>query len=135
MNDFADKIKKFKEKAQNRVRGFIVEFVQNLNEDIIRGTPVDTGFLRANWIVSLNAPVEFTSGTEEFLPIFKQDNTFILSRYKDGDTIYLTNNTKYGPYVEYGTSRMAPRAMVRNALNRANLHAQTALATVQRRYA
>jgi len=88
-------------------------------ENIIRRTPVDTGFLRNNWYPSLNVkedapPAPVKQG--DVWSIAKGDPTAaVLSLYatgKAGDIFYLQNGVPYAAFVEFGTARMAPRAMV-----------------------
>ena len=40
-----------------------------------------------------------------------------ISHAVDGNTVYIGTNVEYAPYVELGTSRMAPRPFLRNAID------------------
>lgn len=53
--------------------------------------------------------------------------TLNLLNVKGGDVVYFNNNAKYAGFVEFGTSSLKPRAMVRKAINKANTIARNAL--------
>jgi len=66
----------------------VAEIAQRFKGDVAGYTPVLTGALRAGWSVD-----------------------------RAGDGHYrVSNGVRYARYVEYGTSRMAPRAMLGRAL-------------------
>lgn len=139
---FEAAIDAFVAKAQRRVNGFCVEFVQDLNEEIVRATPVDTGFLRASWWGSIDSPQireavkgagdKAAGGTVATL------NLTVAGQPIAGHIYFLMNGAKYAMRVEYGfvgTDRLGrkynqgPRAFVRGTLARAG---QIADATANR---
>lgn len=142
--EFQVDINKFIEKAENNINTFMLEFTQDLAEAVVTGTPVDTGFLRASWTVNLNAPDLQTVGTYKGQRGLGKENaqpaqtaamtqiTANLIGVKGGDIVYYTNNAGYGHFVEFGTSRMAGRGFVRNAVNKAPSLAKKALAKVRK---
>lgn len=79
-------------------------------------TPVITGYLRGGWSVGLNIlPVE----TDRFDKIGAQTLTAIkgtLATFKLGQRINVADRVFYGPFVDLGTSRMAPRAITKRAV-------------------
>lgn len=95
---------------------------QQLSENVIVDTPVDTGFLRSSWQPALNG-IESGGGT----PMAGEAATgkvmaqvgIVAADMKVGDTYYLTNNAEYALYVEFGTSRMAGRFMVTDNMKKA----------------
>lgn len=117
---FDVQIARWVEKAKGRVREFCVEFVQDLNEEVVRATPVDTGFLRASWWGSIGAPVENAGGGS-----VAQMN-LVATTIVPGDVYYVMNGAAYARFVEYGTARMAPRAFVRGTVARADAIAEAA---------
>lgn len=95
---------------------------QQLSENVIVDTPVDTGFLRSSWQPAING-VETGKGT----PMAGEAATgkvmatvgIAAASMKAGDTYYFTNNAEYALYVEFGTSRMAGRFMVTDNMKKA----------------
>lgn len=74
------------------------------------GTPVDTGYARASWWLSLNAPTEgpvVTVGQAQLAT-----DASLALQAKAGDTIYLINNAQYIQALEDGHSGQAPNGMV-----------------------
>jgi hypothetical protein len=66
----------------------VAEIAQRFRAEVVSYTPVVTGALRGGWSVS-----------------------------RGGDALYqLSNGVRYARYVEYGTSKMRPRAMLGRAL-------------------
>lgn len=79
-------------------------------------TPVDTGFLRASVRVSLQSmpPVDpKATGSGPAAP--GGDYVMAIAGAELGQTIYAGWTAAYGPFVEFGTSKMAPRAFVARA--------------------
>jgi len=81
--------------------------------DIVKRTPVDTGFARAAWWQSVGSvgsgnapPVGFTTA----------------------DSVFFANNAQYIERLEYGHSQQAPQGMVRITLAEANRYFQEAAA-------
>lgn len=76
-------------------------------------TPVDTGLLRMGWNISIDIPSDATpitvDGTFDKGEGSLQDATI-------ASAIIIQNNVEYGPYVNYGTSKMAGRFFVENAI-------------------
>lgn len=93
------------------------KFVRALTLDLLSGTildtPVDTGLLRSNWQVSIDSvPTDLVPIGESaavinagMAKLERLPNPFDI-------TIWIVNNVRYASYVEYGTPRMSPRAML-----------------------
>lgn len=115
------------------VDDFVRVVGQELTEEVIRATPVDTGFLRASWTAQLNAPSSQAlmdrQSTVPPNPI--GEINLVFGAMDAGDVVYVTNGARYAYYVEYGTSRMTPRAFVRNTLNRLSAITQQAAARIR----
>lgn len=81
--------------------------------------PVDTGFLRASFQATINAPVtgvkHRTGGTT--YPVTDQ-YALVIAGAKVGDVIYGTFTANYARHVEYGTRGRAGRGFVRLAAQR-----------------
>ena len=133
MSKFTADIDAFIAKVGKRSDAFLQTFAYDLFEDIVNTTPVQTGFLRSNWMPNIGSPATGTSGNAGGVPNFAAAST-ALSAVKATDIVYLTNNTEYGTYVEYGTKNMRPRAMVRTALARTPILAALAVNKVKAMY-
>jgi hypothetical protein len=106
------------------------EVLQDLALDVVKRTPVDTGFLRGNWQVSINAPPPSKlvdsgkpeaayAGSSKFPAVAPQTVARVsseISRLDIGDTLYFTNNARYAAVIENGNATRRPRAMVRGAV-------------------
>lgn len=84
-------------------------------------TPVDLGFLAGTIQGSLNAPTpinpRLTNEANAHIPADASAGqvSLVIANARFEDVIYVCFVMAYAGYVEYGTSRMAPRAMVRRA--------------------
>lgn len=92
------------------------------------GTPIDTGFARASWWVSVGTDSrttagpakprgkgqrdEFGDGSEDFATAM----TVLAGVRAGGGTIYILNDAAYIVPLEYGWSKQAPVGMVRIVL-------------------
>ncbi len=80
--------------------------------------PVDTGFLRASIRASLDSmpPLEASTRTKGSSYTYTGgDITATIASAELGKTIFVGYTAGYAGFVEYGTSRMAPRAFVGRA--------------------
>ncbi len=107
----------WKTKANNNLRGFLVEFIQELNNAVVEATPVRTGFLRGSWFGAVGTPPEDEEGSAGRTSVAEMNAAAV--EMKPGETYYAVNTANYAAFVEYGTRRMAPRAYTRNAIARA----------------
>jgi len=113
------------EKTGRKMETAVIELSQDLSEAFVVTTPYVTGFLRSNWYADLNNPnvgEQRVVASTGFVPRSESEilttMALALLSYKGGDTVYFKNTAFYAGYVEYGTSKMAPRAWVRSVLVR-----------------
>lgn len=115
---FAGAVGQWAERTQARLRAVLRESAFDLAEAVIvgnrwsTGTPVDTGYARASWIVSLGAPSDRlplggrpavrTPATAVAADATLAAVTAGLARWDPSQTLYLQNNTRYIAYLEYG---------------------------------
>jgi hypothetical protein len=84
--------------------------------------PVDTGFLRASVQASVSEMPRISSekssggGSRRRRTALPGDVTLAIAGAKIGQTIYVGYTASYAGFVEYGTSKMAPRAYVGQAV-------------------
>lgn len=83
------------EKFRARLVATKANIVKALIADVQENTPVDTGELRAGW---------HDDGTAADLNAATR----------------ISNEVEYGPYVEFGTSRMEPRGMMQRTIANAS---------------
>lgn len=121
----------FVEKAKGRTRAFVVEFVQDLNEEIVRTTPVRTGFLRASWYAALGSSAAAAGGQPAGDPLSRMN--LVAARLGVGDVFTAINGAAYARFVHDGTSTMHPRPWVATVIDRASLIAEAAARRVAER--
>lgn len=144
-SEFSVDISKWVDKVGDNIDKFMLEFTQDLAEEVVTGTPVDTGFLRGSWTVNIGSPDIQTKGKLKGEkgggagingPAASQESmnriALNLISVKGGDIVYYTNNVKYGPFVEFGTSRQAAQGFVRNAVAKAETLAANAARRVNK---
>jgi hypothetical protein len=76
-----------------------------MSANVVRDTPVDTGFLRGSWQPSIGEPAGAPAARPEDptaqVPPAAQ-LSMVISEIKAGDTFYMVNGAAYGMRVEYG---------------------------------
>ena len=113
------------------LEGFVERVARNIGSqvtrDVIRDTPVDTGWARANWIPNKSLPLTGTAGTREqaergIIDTITQANaiTNAVGTYNLRDRkLFITNNVPYINTLNLGSSRQAPSGFVQTAIARA----------------
>lgn len=90
---------------------------------ITAGTPVLTGRARASWLVTVDNVTDLTKPKVKSKgrvyedpkpPVFSFD--FLKNRH-----LYITNNVDYIEYLEYGTDKFAPFAMITRSVPKINV--------------
>lgn len=118
MSLFTAAIKRFQEKATQRVSRTRRAVALELFNSVIADTPVRTGRAQGNWQASLDTPV---AGTVERLGehMAKAEAERVTLSAGPDSTIYLSNNLPYIVPLEYGHSQeQAPHGMVRKNMSR-----------------
>lgn len=92
------------------------------------GTPVDTGWARANWVPNIGARRDGTAGTRAQAEAAATASTaeqdagvakVAISYTTKQGPVHITNNVPYILKLNEGTSRQAPRGFVQNAIVKA----------------
>lgn len=123
-SQFMADIQRFVKVSKKKTEVFAIEFIQDLNEAVVRATPVDTGFLRGSWYAALGAAPTGAGPPDPGGQGSVARMNLVAANVRLGDVYYAANGAKYAAAVEYGTSRMHPRAYVRATLARADSIAQ-----------
>lgn len=118
--EFVIQVRGWEKATAEKLDALARQATQQIAENIVRSTPVDTGFLRGSWQPSLSKP-EAARGKPDLTGArVAADIGLVCSGMKAGDVFYLTNNAAYGAYVEFGTSKMAGRFFVTSNVKRAD---------------
>ena len=94
----AKQIHEFNIKAMAQSEAKIKKAFIGLSTDIIMDTPVLSGRLRNNWMVSVNKGSNETTERTGNESIGRVNAV----KFKLGDTLYLTNNLPYAERIEFG---------------------------------
>jgi hypothetical protein len=112
-------------------RGEIVALAMNMDANLREspplGTPIDTGWARANWVPSLGAPVVLDAKVKDPTPAQVSTRQAaadsglndVLSWKKEDGPIFIANNVPYIGALNNGHSPQSPRGFVQNALEKA----------------
>ena len=108
-----------KSKIGEAVKEKTVRIAKFLFTEIVNGTPVYTGQLRASWNISAQLPNYTTvdSGGAKGSPL-PPPGFVNLTNLPDYPTIFICNGKPYASIIEYGTAKAAPAATVRLAIAR-----------------
>ena len=111
----SQEIKSFSVKAMATSEAKVKKAFIGLSTDIIMDTPVLSGRLRNNWMVSVNQGSNQTTNETSNQAIGRVSAV----KFKLGDTLYLTNNLPYAKRIEFDNwSAKAPAGMVRKNIIR-----------------
>lgn len=108
------------------VRGLTLEITANLKAPASEGgTPVDTGWARANWVPSVGSSFVGTAGTRKQAEGGNIDSSpqsageVRVALYKAGQgSTFITNNVDYIVDLNGGSSKKAPRGFVQVAIQK-----------------
>ena len=102
------------------IKKLVLDIVANLRSapNPGYGTPVDTGWARANWYPSINARISVEPGNapEGAVGIPAAQPAAVVATGKAGDIFFLQNGVRYIKNLENGTSQQAPEGMVKRAI-------------------
>lgn len=117
------------------LEGFVGRVIQSLAMHIVAnlvrapsqgGTPVDTGWARANWVPRIGEPFKGTAGTREQAEagnvsgVEQAAGIVSLVGYKPArGKVYVSNNVPYITRLNEGSSRQAPAGFVQDAVAKA----------------
>lgn len=99
--------------TQGKLDALVRQTAQEIAQRVVQDTPVDTGFLRASWQPSIGSPSAGAPGAGS-----PDTVSLVAAQMKAGEIFYMTNNASYAAYVEFGTSRIAPRYFVTDNVKR-----------------
>lgn len=112
---FGAQIDEWVRETEQRMEAVFRESARRTISTALSYTPVDTGFLRASVRVSTEAMPQVDPKATGGAPSAGGDYVLEIAGAQLGQTIYAGWTAAYGPFVEFGTSKMAPRAFVARA--------------------
>lgn len=138
---FSAQVRAIAERAKGQMAEFVVETIQDLNEEVVRNTPVKFGNLRGHWTAGIGTPPSGgANGLDPGGAISVARLNAVAATLVMGQTYYAVNGAPYAARLEYGfvgtdalgrTYNQAPRAFVRNTIARAPQIAEDALARIK----
>lgn len=109
------------------MKRIVLDVVANLVRAPARGgTPVDTGWARANWVPRIGQPVTATDGSRESVSQGAQQSGLaaVATGYKlVRGPVWISNNVPYILQLNDGSSQQAPAGFVQAAIGEAVLSA------------
>jgi hypothetical protein len=125
MVQFSEDVKAWVNQTDERIRRFKREYVQDLAQVAIDKTPVQTGFLRSNWWLSIGqararkkAGKDF-GGNEQAASAQAFNNIAIKAQdIQGGETVYILNGASYARAVNDGTGNRRGAKMVEQAVQK-----------------
>lgn len=128
---FAAAVDAWVQATRARMEAVVKTATENVVEEIVSRTPVDTGFLRASLSASLEGPLPM----REAQPADAQPGMFgpptdyalVIEGAQLGQTIWVTFTANYAAHVEYGTKHQNPAAMVRLSAQNWPFHVASAV--------
>lgn len=109
--DFKQNFAKLLEKAGNKAELVVRKTALELQSSMIAMSPVDSGRFRSNWMAGVgvaNTDTGAAPGTDAL-----GRTGAVLTGWRPGQTILLTNSLSYGRKLEAGSSKQAPSGFVR----------------------
>lgn len=98
MSDFEAALSAWYDKVEGQIDALARQSCQETASEVVKATPVDTGFLRANWQPSIGD----MKVTEPKIGGSGADIALVCSGLKAGDTFHMMNNVAYAKRLEYG---------------------------------
>ena len=132
---FESELLKFQVNTGNKIVGVSQNIALDALDELIEGTPVDTGVARRNWRVRLNKPAKgLLKGKDKTGDKAARAGIKVIERAKIGQSIYITNNLFYVRFLEEGTVKQRPLGFVLKVTNRFNGLATSAVNKAKVRY-
>lgn len=107
-------------RVEQVVKAITLNVVANLRRAPAEGgTPVDTGWARANWIPSIGVPRSATAGSPESVSTAEQDLgvAAVAAGYRlEQGSVHVTNNVPYIQKLNAGHSPQAAEGFVQRAV-------------------
>lgn len=125
LRELQGRIDEFKIEVKNEAEDMVRRIAFAVDSTVVRMSPVDTGRFRANWQVTMSAPA---TGTVDHVPGKGGSSTgantrkaldqlqMVMKNYELGKPVFIVNNVVYGPRLNDGHSKQAPRNFLKIAV-------------------
>lgn len=97
----------------------MVALAAEVQSNLIADTPVDTGWARANWVVTVGQPAQQAIGSKAAVTQAAAAGAVLANYTFEQGSIFLTNNVQYIQRLNDGWSAQAPTLFVQAAIERA----------------
>lgn len=115
---FRAAIGEWKKATQAQLEGLARQTCLEISEEVVRATPVDTGFLRGSWQPAIGEPQTKDGKPDPAGAQTIASVSAVANNVKPGDRFYMMNNASYASFVEFGTSKMAGRFYVQGTIKK-----------------
>lgn len=129
LGGFANNMRRISLQITGNVERAVRQAAIAADQAIVVATPVDTGRARSNWLVSVNTPrtdtiPPYSPGTKGSTSGSNVQGALAQGRsavsgYREGMTIYITNNLDYIGKLNSGWSAQAPAGYIERAVDAA----------------
>jgi len=120
LKSFRRRIAKHAKNVETNSNKNIIRMAVLIDQVVTVGTPVDTGHARANWQATIGAETTEVLDEEDPSGATAMANArAVLEGRQTEQTIHITNNVKYVPRLNEGSSAQAPAGFVQTAVNTA----------------
>ena len=125
LKGLGDAMKKRADDSQKRIFSGIRKAALAVDQAAIFATPVDTGFARSRWVVTIGQPVTSSEdGVSESIEIGGDVAAAIaasqglkeIKKWKGVGSIFINNPLGYVVYLDEGSSEQAPQGMTEQAI-------------------
>lgn len=111
------RLDKVADRLADGITRYVVILGEEIAEELVPNTPVDTGYARGNWRPSINAPspvpVSFLDPTGA-ATIARIKAT--ARQFRPGDTLFIVNRAPYIGRLNAGSSPQAPAGFVQESI-------------------
>lgn len=117
LRQFAGRIRVTGKRVEDNAQALVRKVAVAVDGAVVIATPVDTGRARANWQVAIGAtPTGVVDAVDKSGQAAISQGESVISRYKGGDTVHITNNLPYIGRLNDGHSAQAPAGFVESAV-------------------
>lgn len=133
---FSAQVEAWVTKSKKRLEAVVRTAAQDVTAEILQRTPVDTGFLRASFTVTLDGPLPIRADYSGVAGASYQPQPYalVIAGSQLGQTIYGTFTASYAAHVEYGARGRAGAGMVRLSAQNWQQHVARAVAQAKARF-
>ena len=120
-------VKAIVEDIEKVTSGIMVKLASSIHGELVKTTPVDTGWARANWVATAGAPFSFKAKAVKdpqpsniaSLSLKQQASIVRLSAYRlSAGALFITNNVPYINRLNHGHSKQQPPGFIQRSIDK-----------------